>query len=72
MNARPFSDLDVPASRLEADMRALVARQRFALGVAAEARHQMDPAEAAIDAAFQQMACDHPEACTCTPKETSA
>jgi hypothetical protein len=66
---RPISDLNVTATRLQADMRQLVARQRLARGIAAEARHQMDPAEGPIDKAFQQMACDHPEACTCNPKD---
>lgn len=65
MSARPISDLDVPASRLEADMRAFVARQRLAAGIAAEARHQMDPAEGPIDAAFQRLACECPDPCGC-------
>ncbi|CAM5249080.1 hypothetical protein SGLAM104S_01576 [Streptomyces glaucescens] len=59
---RPISDLDVPVSRLQADMQQLVTRQqdqRFAEGVAAEVRHQMDPA----DTAFAQLACDHPDKC---------
>ncbi|MGW5430410.1 hypothetical protein ACWET9_24840 [Streptomyces sp. NPDC004059] len=54
---------------LQPEISALVARQRLAAGIAAEARHQMDPAEAAIEQAFMQMACDHPEACTCDPKD---
>lgn len=39
--------------------------QRFAEGIAAEARHLMDPAEGPLERAFEQMACDHPEACRC-------
>ncbi|MGQ5576705.1 hypothetical protein [Streptomyces sp. ECR3.8] len=62
---RPISDLDVPVTQLQADMRQLVARQRLQAGIAAEARHLMDPAETAFEKAFAQMACDHPEACTC-------
>ncbi|MGW7785983.1 hypothetical protein [Streptomyces tricolor] len=51
---------------LQPEITALVARQqRLAEGIAAEARHQMDPAEGPIEQAFMQMACDHPEACTC-------
>jgi hypothetical protein len=71
MSARdPYriADLDVPTARLEADMRALIARQRaqrLAEGVAAEARHQMDPAETAIEQAFMQIACDRPNVCPC-------
>lgn len=62
---RPISDLDVPVTQLQADMRALVARQRLQAGIAAEARHLMDPNEASFEAAFAQMACDHPERCAC-------
>jgi hypothetical protein len=65
---RPISDLDVPHTRLEADMQALVARQRaqrLAAGIAAEARHQMDPAEGPIDAAFARLACECPNPCAC-------
>ena len=65
---RPISDVDVPVSRLTRDLRDLVARQRaqrIAEGIAAEARHLMDPAEGPIETAFAQMACDHPERCTC-------
>lgn len=57
---------------LQPEISALVARQteqRLAAGIAAEARHQMDPAEGAIEKAFMQMACDHPELCTCNPKD---
>ncbi|MEU3529403.1 hypothetical protein AB0E62_37120 [Streptomyces sp. NPDC038707] len=49
---------------LQPEITALVARQReqrLAEGVAAEARHQLDPA----DAAFAALACDHPETCSC-------
>ena len=54
-----------PRTRLEADLRKLVARQReqrLAAGVAAEARHLLDES---VDFRFTQMACDHPEACSC-------
>jgi hypothetical protein len=67
-NPYRIADLDVPTTRLEADMRALVARQkaqRLAEGIAAEARHQMDPAETAIEQAFMQIACDCPDVCPC-------
>ena len=50
---------------LQPEIAALVQRQRLAEGIAAEARHQMDPAEGPIDAAFAQLACDCPEACAC-------
>ncbi|MGW4759584.1 hypothetical protein [Streptomyces chartreusis] len=60
---RPISELDVPLSRLEADIKALVARRRMQAGVAAEARHQMDPAEKNTDAAFARLAVEHPETC---------
>ncbi|MFE7954443.1 hypothetical protein [Streptomyces sp. NPDC057413] len=66
---RPISDVDVPLSRLESDIKQLVARQRFQAGIAAEARHVMDPAEAAIETAFIQLAAEHPEACA-VPKMT--
>lgn len=49
---------------LQPEITALVARQReqrLAEGVAAEARHQVDDS----DAAFAQLACDHPEKCAC-------
>lgn len=62
---RPISDLDVPTTRLEADMAALVQRQRLAAGIAAEARHQMDPAETAVETAFYRLCCAHPEKCSC-------
>lgn len=39
----------------------LVEQQRLAAGIAAEERHQMDPA----DGAFTALACAHPEACSC-------
>jgi hypothetical protein len=56
---RPASEN--PRLRIRALITALVARQRLAAGIAAEARHQMDPAEAA----FTALACAHPEACSC-------
>ncbi|NUQ95333.1 MAG: hypothetical protein HOY79_01785 [Streptomyces sp.] len=46
---------------LQPEVAALVARQRLAAGIAAEARHQLDP----YDAVFERMACEHPEACSC-------
>ncbi len=57
---RPSSALDVPLSRLEADLQALAAR-RLAAGVAAEFRHQLDPA----DRAFADLACACPAGCSC-------
>lgn len=54
---RPIRDLDVPLPQLKA----LIARQRLLVGVAAEARHLADPA----DGAFAALACEHPEACAC-------
>jgi hypothetical protein len=46
---------------LQPEVADLVARQRLAAGIAAEARHQMDPA----NDVFARMACEHPEACSC-------
>lgn len=62
---RPIADLNVPLHRLEADLEAFLAlkQARTAAGVAAEARHQLDPGEARMDRAFAALACDHPEAC---------
>ncbi|GHH87926.1 hypothetical protein [Streptomyces capitiformicae] len=57
---RPISALDVPLARLEADLQALAA-QRLAAGVAAEFRHQLDPA----DHAFAALACACPNGCSC-------
>lgn len=56
---RPISDLDVPTAQLQADMRTLVARQRLAAGIAAEARHLMEN-----DAPFARLAADHPDLCS--------
>lgn len=53
---------------LQPEITALVARQReqrLAEGIAAEARHQMDPAETDVEQAFYRLSCDHPEACSC-------
>ncbi|MET8766378.1 hypothetical protein [Streptomyces sp. NPDC004658] len=51
---------------LQPEITALVARQqRLADGIAAEARHQMDPAEGPIETAFAQLCCAHPETCSC-------
>lgn len=57
---RPISALNVPLARLEADLQALAAR-RLAAGVAAEQRHQLDPA----DGAFAALACNCPGGCSC-------
>ncbi|WP_031096275.1 MULTISPECIES: hypothetical protein [unclassified Streptomyces] len=47
---------------LQPEITALVTRQqRLAEGVAAEARHQMDP----VDTAFAALACAHPDKCAC-------
>jgi hypothetical protein len=49
-------------------MAALVARQRaqrLAAGIAAEARHQMDPAEGPIEEAFARLACECDDPCAC-------
>ncbi|WP_432139734.1 hypothetical protein [Streptomyces sp. bgisy154] len=59
------ADLTAPLAALDADLHTLAAK-RLADGIAAEHRHLLDP----LDTVWQQMACDHPEACTCpTPKE---
>lgn len=63
VSLRDISELDVPLSRLEADIKALVARQRMQAGVAAEARHQLDPTEVTVDAAFARLAVEHPDTC---------
>lgn len=52
-------------SVLQPEIADLVARQRLAAGIAAEARHQMDPAEIAVETAFYQLCCAHPETCSC-------
>lgn len=55
-------------TELQAGVAALVARQReqrLAAGIAAEARHQMDPAETAIEEAFARLACECPDPCAC-------
>ncbi|KUN02779.1 hypothetical protein AQI95_24885 [Streptomyces yokosukanensis] len=46
---------------LQSEVADLVTRQRLARGVAAEARHQLDP----YDGVFSRMACTHPETCSC-------
>ncbi|MEV5939893.1 hypothetical protein [Streptomyces sp. NPDC051994] len=56
----PIERLDVPTSRLTADVKALLARQRLAVGRAAEAHHLIDP----LDHDFERLAVEHPEACT--------
>lgn len=74
---RPISDLDVPVTRLQADVQALVARQtaqRLAdLDALRERLPLNDPDRHALDVdadrLFAQMACDHPEKCTCDPKD---
>ncbi|MCG0066532.1 hypothetical protein L0F81_25160 [Streptomyces tricolor] len=51
---------------LQPEITALIARQqRLAEGIAAEARHQMDPAEIDVETAFTRLACEHPKACSC-------
>ena len=53
-----------PIEQLDVDLRVLVERlaaQRLAAGVAAEFRHQLDPA----DAAFAALACACPAGCSC-------
>lgn len=50
---------------LQPEVAALVARQRLADGIAAEARHQMNPNETIIETAFYRLTCDHPDACSC-------
>ncbi|MDX3713447.1 hypothetical protein PV733_31790 [Streptomyces europaeiscabiei] len=57
---RPISALDVPLSRLEADLQALAAR-RIKAGATAEQRHLLDPA----DRAFAALACACPDGCSC-------
>ncbi|MET8826026.1 hypothetical protein ABZX40_13215 [Streptomyces sp. NPDC004610] len=64
----------MPMIRVGGEVAYLVARQReqrLAEGIAAEARHRMDPDEGPIEAAYAQMACDHPEACICPPGGTA-
>ncbi|MDX2527984.1 hypothetical protein [Streptomyces europaeiscabiei] len=54
---RPIDHLDVPLPvRVER-----LAAQRLAAGVAAEQRHQLDPA----DRAFADLACACPNGCSC-------
>lgn len=58
-------------SALMEQVAALVARQRAQLtdagrlALAAAYRHQPEP----FEAEFAQLACDHPELCTCDPKD---
>jgi hypothetical protein len=52
-------------SALTEQVAALVTRQRLADGMAAEARHQMDPAETDVETAFYRLCCEHPETCSC-------
>jgi hypothetical protein len=54
-----------PRLRISRLVKLLVARQRLAAGIAAEARHLMDPAETAVEAAFDRLCCAHPETCSC-------
>lgn len=54
---RPIDHLDVPTPVLVERL----AEQRLAAGVAAEFRHQLDPA----DAAFAALACACPDGCSC-------
>lgn len=63
---RPISDLDVRASVVEADVRLTGLLAAPPLG------HTPTPQPNAwYEQVFDQMACAHPENCTCTPKETS-
>lgn len=63
--ARPANTLasrTAASLQLEADVRALVAKQREKAGLVAEQSHQLDPA----DAAFAALACACPaKACGC-------
>ena len=52
-------------SILQPEVADLVTRQRLARGIAAEARHLMDPAETAVETAFNLLCCAHPETCAC-------
>jgi hypothetical protein len=58
-------------SALTEQVAALVARQRAQLteagrqALAAAYLHRPEP----FEAEFAQLACDHPEACTCDPKD---
>jgi hypothetical protein len=54
-----------PRLRIHRLVALLVERQRLADGIAAEARHQMNPAEGAIDTAFARIACECPDPCAC-------
>ncbi|MGW2861857.1 hypothetical protein [Streptomyces sp. NPDC001205] len=56
----PIERLDVTTARLDADVKALVARQRLAAGRAAEAQHQLD---IGADRVFARLAFENPEAC---------
>lgn len=61
----PIERLDVPQAAVESEALSLQRLFGMQVGRAAEARHLMDPAEAAPEAAFAAMACLHPEACAC-------
>lgn len=50
---------------LQPEVADLVTRQRLAAGIAAEARHLMNPAETAVETAFNQLCCAHPDTCSC-------
>ncbi|MEU0393875.1 hypothetical protein ABZ208_14030 [Streptomyces sp. NPDC006208] len=60
MTAADMTRMDRPASELTADLKALVARQRLAEGIAAEVHHLLDPA----DTAFAALACEHGDRCS--------
>jgi hypothetical protein len=60
VTAADLARVDRPASELTADMKALVARQRLAEGIAAEVHHLLDPA----DTAFAALACEHGDCCS--------
>jgi len=80
---RPTDTLDsriADSLQLEADVRAIVERQRVdravrklqSLLATPPFGHTPNPQPADwYERVFDQMACAHPETCTCTPKESS-
>jgi hypothetical protein len=61
----PISAVDVPLPVVESDTRLQ------SLLAAPPAGHGKEPQPAAwYEAVFDLLACTHPEACTCPPKET--
>lgn len=63
---RPMADLDVPLSVVVADIRLTALLADPPAGHTAA----QQPADW-YERVFDQLACAHPESCTCTPKETS-